>query len=222
MQPITRIPDKKNSYAFQFVKHVVDQIKTDKPLVIGITGAGGAGKTTFGNNIVRYFGKDQCVSIDLDDYLMSRTERGKLGLTGYHPRANNLYLARENIENLVQGKTILKPVYDHSTGKTLDSEEIKPKELIILEGVTTLYDQLRKINDLSFFLDALEETQIKSRIERDVHIRGYSVEEALILFESLKPLYQAFIEPTKKYASAVFEVDTEYVMHPTHIDEKLR
>lgn len=222
MIPINSMPDKKNKYVFNFVMKVVKQIKTTRPLVIGITGAGGAGKTTFGNNIMQYFGKENCVSIDLDDYLISREERGKLGLTGYHPRANNLYLARENICDLIQGKSILKPRYDHSTGKNLIKERVTPKELIILEGVTTLYNELREINDISFFLDALEETQIKSRIERDVNIRGYSIAEALTLFESLKPLYAEFIEPTKKYASAIFEVDTDYVMHPIHISKKLR
>ena len=69
---------------------------------------------------------------------------------------------------------------------------------------------------------ALEATQIQSRIERDVKQRGYTHKEAMALFESLKPHYAKYIEPTKKFASVVVEVSTDYVVHPTHLDDCLR
>lgn len=222
MDPINPIPDSKNKEAFGIVKSIVRKYKSDKPFIIGITGAGGAGKTTFGNNIAKYYGFENCVSIDLDDYLIPREIRGKLGLTGYNPRANKLFEARNNIEDLCLRKTISKPRYDHSTGKVTNNETISPKEIIVIEGVTTLYQGLEELNDVSFFLDALEETQIKSRIERDINKRGYTLEEALILYESVKPDYVKFIEPTKKLASVIFEVGTDYVMHPTRINQKFK
>ena len=222
MDPIALIPDAKNKEAFGIVENAVRKLKKESPLVIGITGAGGAGKTTFGNNLVRYYGEKNCVSIDLDDYLISRDERGKLELTGYDPRANKLSDERRDIEDLICRKTISKPRYDHSTGKILQNETITPRELVIIEGVTTLYEELRELNDISFFMDAMEETQIKSRIERDVKTRGYTYEEAMILFETLKPSYKRFIEPTKKFASVIVRVSPDYVMHPLHISKKLK
>ncbi|MGE0793085.1 MAG: uridine kinase [Candidatus Woesearchaeota archaeon] len=220
MIPKFDLPDSKNALAFEIVKKAVEKYKTNKPFIIGITGAGGAGKTTFGNNIMTYYGHKNCISIDLDDYLLSRYERGKLGITGYDPKANKLNQARENIIDLLNYKEISKPRYNHSNGNILENEIIEPKEIIVIEGVTTLYPQLVDLNNISFFLDALEETQIKSRIERDVNKRGYTQEEALILFNSVKPDYLKYIEPTKKFASIIFEVGTDYIMYPKHINPK--
>lgn len=213
MKPLTQIPDPKNRIAFQILGELIIKYKTDSPLIIGITGAGGAGKTTFARNIVQYYGTDNCATIDLDDYLISRDERGKLGLTGYNPRANKLSLAREHIETLQQNKEINKPRYDHSTGKVLESEIMIPKPLIIIEGVTTLYDELKDLNHISFYLDAPETTQIQSRIKRDVETRGYTLEQALTLIDSVRPDYKKYIEPTKHFATVVFEVHLDYVMH---------
>ncbi len=222
MKPKNPIPDTKNQEAFNIVKFAVEKYKINWPYTIGITGAGGAGKTTFGQNIEKYYGSENCISIDLDDYLICREMRGKLEISGYNPKANKLFMARKNIEELKAGKTIQKPVYNHSSGQVLPDETIEPKKLIIMEGVTTLYPELAELNDLSFFLDAQEETQIKSRIERDVNKRGYTLEEALILFHSLKPDYERFIAPTKNIASVIFEVGPNYIMHPIHINSKFK
>jgi len=222
MKPNNPIPDFKNKKAFDLISQAVEKYKTAQAYVIGITGAGGAGKTTFGKNIEQYYGSERCVSIDLDDYLLCREMRGKLEISGYNPRANKLFLARQNIEDLKAGKAIQKPVYNHSTGQVLPNETVTPKELIIIEGVTTLYPELAELNDISFFLDAQEETQIQSRIKRDVNERGYSLEEALPLFHAIKPDYELFIAPTKVKASIIFSVGPDYIMHLIHINPKFK
>lgn len=206
-------PDEKNQRAFEIVAAGLKGVSG----IIGITGAGGAGKTTLANNLVHYFGAARAATVDLDDYLLPREERAKLEITGYNPRANKLYLAREHIESLRAGESIVKPRYDHATGELLPEEEVQPRPLIIIEGVTTLYTELRELYTLSIFLDALEETQIKSRVQRDVSKRGYTLDEALALFEAVKPDYERFIAPTKEVADIVFEVDTSYLMHPVRV-----
>ncbi|MCC7574723.1 hypothetical protein KO361_03975 [Candidatus Woesearchaeota archaeon] len=207
---LNNITDLKNYKMFNLISFY---LKNKEQVCIGITGAGGAGKTTLAINLVNYFGVDNSLAIDLDDYLISREERGKLGLTGYQPEANNLILAREQILELKKGNEIKKPVYDHSTGKRERFEIVIPKPIMIFEGVTTLYDELDDVYDLSIFLDALEETQIKSRIERDVNIRSYTIDEALELYKNLKPYYAKYIEPTKKKANIIGEVGADYVIH---------
>ena len=220
MKPQNPVPDPKNKEAFDIVRFTVEKYKTNMPYVIGITGAGGAGKTTFGKHIEKYYGSENCISIDLDDYLISREMRGKLEISGYNPKANKLFAARKNIEDLKIGKAIQKPIYNHSTGQVLPDETVRPRELIIIEGVTTLYPELVELTDLSFFLDAQEKTQIKSRIKRDVTERGYTLEEALTLFHALKPDYERFIAPTKDRALIIFSVGPDYTMHPIYIDPK--
>jgi phosphoribulokinase len=222
MKPVVQIPDLKNREAFELVARAIERYQTDLPFVIGITGAGGAGKTTFGKNIETYYGSKNCESIDLDDYLLSREERGRLEVTGYNPLANKLALARRNILDLKKGKPARKPRYNHANGKILSDETLMPRRLIIIEGVTTLYKELSDLNDLSFFLDATKETQIKSRLERDVRTRGYTREEALALLETIRPDYERFIEPTKRLASVVMNVRPDYVMHPVHIDSRFK
>lgn len=213
MNPLQQIPDQKNE---RFFKLIAERLKYLEQTCIGITGAGGAGKSTLAINLMNYFGRENSVAIDLDDYLISRSERGRLGLTGYQPGANNLSLARQHILSLRSGKFIQKPIYDHATGNNTEVELVEPRPLLIFEGVTTLYQELDDLYDLSIFLDALEETQIKSRIERDVNKRGYSLDEALALYENLKPHYQKYIEPTKDKATIIGEVGTDYVIHRKH------
>ncbi len=213
MKPINSVPDIKNE---RFFRIIANRLQSLDSAFVGITGAGGAGKSTLAINLMNYFGEDNALAIDLDDYLVSRSERGRLGLTGYQPRANRLDLAREHILSLRSGASILKPVYNHSNGENTETELVGPKKLILFEGVTTLYPQLDDLYDVSIFLDALEETQIKSRIERDVNQRGYSIEEALALYENLKPHYVKYIEPTKEKATILGEVGPDYVIHQKH------
>ena len=184
------IPDKKNECVYLIIKRVLELQKIEeRPFFIGISGAGGAGKTTFANNLTRFIGERKSLAIDLDDCLISREERGKLEITGYNPLANRLSMARKNIEELSCKQSIMKPRYDHSTGKVLPDEQLKSKSVIIIEGVTTFYPELNELYDLGFFLDASDETQIKSRINRDVNERGYSLEEALALYKAVQPDY---------------------------------
>ncbi len=140
-------------------------------------------------------------------------------MTGYNPKANNLSLARKNISELILGQNITKPRYDHKTGNILKPETINPKPIIIIEGVTTLYEELRDLNQIAFYLDAPETTQIQSRIKRDVETRGYTLHEALTLMESVRPDYKRYIEPTKKFATIILDVDLDYVMHL--VDKKI-
>jgi phosphoribulokinase len=220
LEPAAEMPDPKNAAAYSILENVVRKLACAYPLVIGITGAGGAGKTTFGHFIMLYYGHENCASIDLDDYLISREERGRLGMTGYNPKANQLSLARRHLLELKNGRTISKPRYNHNTGKVMENETVAPKKLIIIEGVSTLYDTIAELNDFSFFLEATEKTQIKSRIMRDVNERGYTKREAILLYKNLKPEYKRFIEPTKAKASVIFKVTPDYVMHPIHIDAR--
>jgi phosphoribulokinase len=217
-----KINDEKNSSIFQHVEHILQKYDIGKPLLLGVAGAGGAGKTTFERNLCHFIRPAHAIAIDLDDYLFPREYRAKLEVTGYNPVANKIDLAHQNIEDLKQGKDIVKPCYDHRTGKLLPDETVQPTKVIIVEGVTTLYPELRELPDCSFFLDAPDETQIKSRITRDVKERGYTLEEALALFTAVQPDYKRFVEPTKAFADVVCHVSTDYVMTITNLSDRVR
>lgn len=216
------VPDAKNSHTYKHFATILPKSQSDHVFLVGIAGAGGAGKTTYANNLCKFIGAENALAIDLDDYLISRKDRGKLEITGYNPDANKLHLARQHLETLACGKAIRKPTYDHRTGELGPEQDVKPKRIVIFEGVTTLYPELRELYDCSFFLDAPDETQIKSRITRDVKERGYTLEEALKLFHAVQPDYRRFVEPTKAFADIICHVSPEYVMTVTHCAERFR
>lgn len=215
-----QIPDEKNREAFVTVDALLQNIQKERVLIC-IAGAGGAGKTTFAKNLSHYL-TNSC-SIDLDDYLLSREERGKLEATGYNPVANRLELAHQHLHALSQGISILKPVYSHKIGKVLpDAETVAAQPIVIAEGVTALYPELNASHDIGIFLDAPAETQIKSRIERDVNERGYSREEAMALFNRIQPDHQRFVMPSMQRADLVFRVSLEYVLTETFRSDRTR
>jgi uridine kinase len=144
----SKIPDKKNSHVFRLVERIVRNQYAGNTFFIGIAGAGGTGKTTFAKNLCDFIGPGLCATIDLDDYLFSRGYRAKLEITGYNPAANRLDLARYNLEDLKQGREITKPRYDHRTGKLLPEEKVEPRNIIIVEGVTTLYPELQELHNI--------------------------------------------------------------------------
>jgi len=224
LRPAYWVPDEKNHELFQAIAKIVYNSCcsiVERPVLLGITGAGGAGKSTFARNMVDFYGADKVAAIDLDDYLVSRDERNSMGLLGYDPEANRLDLARKHLAEIRRFRSVVKPRYDHSNGTNPPDELFTPKKLVVVEGVTTLYPEIAHMYDVSVFFDADEETQKQSRVMRDHGERGYTLEEALKLHEDLKPLYAKYIEPTMQRASLVGRVTPDYVFHITGIQPKL-
>jgi phosphoribulokinase len=219
---VGRVVDRKNSRVFQLLRRVLLQHSSDTRFLIGITGAGGAGKTTLANNIADFIGRENALPIDLDDYLRhDRAERIATGMAGYHPEANRLGLARRHLVMLLEGLPVTKPRYDHGTGRLLSDETVHPKPVIIAEGATALYPHFRGLHHLTFFLDAPPETQLKSRLSRDVNDRGYTPELAMRQLARAMPAYRRFVEPTKRHADLIYYVGTDYVLQPRRIRRRL-
>ncbi|MDP4012502.1 MAG: hypothetical protein Q8R00_02755 [Candidatus Nanoarchaeia archaeon] len=214
-----RVPDQKNAHVYRLIENIFYNFyQGDMPYFIGISGPGGAGKTFFAENITKFFGGKNCTQIHLDDYMMAREERRKFGYTGENPNANNMDLARSNLLDLRSNRSTKKPIYNHADGTVLQDEEIIPNKIIVVEGLSTFFPELRELYNLSFFLDASEKVQIKSKVERDVKERGYTLEKALELFANIQPQYKEFIEPTKEFANVICGVDINYIMTPQKLN----
>ncbi|WP_432358476.1 uridine kinase [Sporosarcina sp. UB5] len=180
-----------------------------KPLVIGIAGGSGSGKTSVTNRIYEVFKEHSVVVIEQDYYYkdQSHLEFEERLLTNYdHPLAFDTDLLIEHIGKLLNREPIEKPVYDYALHTRSDRKiEIEPKDVIILEGILVLEDErLRELMDIKLFVDTDADLRIIRRLMRDINERGRTIESVIEQYLSVvRPMHNQFIEPTKRYADII-------------------
>lgn len=181
---------------------------SERPFLIGIAGDSASGKTTFAKSIISLFGSDNILPISLDDYhLYDRDERKKMGVTPLDPKANDLKLIYKQVKSLKEGKKIHKPVYDHSSGKFAEPVWVEPKEIVIIEGLHTLYrKRTRELFDITIYMDPDYETKKEWKMERDVKRGGYKGEDVIEQMNSRMPDYRKYIGPQRNLADMLIQI----------------
>lgn len=151
-------------------------IARSRPTLICIVGDSGSGKTTLSKEIAALIGPERSLCLCLDDYhRYDRAARQRLGITALAPECNRLDLMAEQLLALRDGKSVVKPVYDHATGTFAPDEVVGPRETVIARGLLGLHtDLLARCYDVSVFLDPDPELRIRWKIARDCALRGYS------------------------------------------------
>jgi uridine kinase len=180
-----------------------------KPVVIGVTGGSGSGKTSVTKAIYESFKGHSILIIEQDYYYKDQSnlpfeERLK---TNYdHPLAFDNDLLIEHVEQLLRYESIDKPVYDYSL-HTRSSEviNVQPKDVIILEGILVLEDErLRDLMDIKLYVDTDADLRIIRRLMRDMKERGRSIDSVIDQYVNVvRPMHNQFIEPTKRYADII-------------------
>ncbi|MDW0112329.1 MULTISPECIES: uridine kinase [Sporosarcina] len=184
-------------------------MNSSKPLVIGIAGGSGSGKTSVTNRIYNVFKEHSVVVIEQDYYYkdQSHLEFEERLLTNYdHPLAFDTDLLIEHVEMLLQRQPIQKPVYDYALHtRAEDIIPIEPKDVIILEGILVLEDErLRELMDIKLFVDTDADLRIIRRLMRDIQDRGRTIDSVIEQYLSVvRPMHNQFIEPTKRYADII-------------------
>lgn len=180
-----------------------------KPVVIGVTGGSGSGKTSVTKAIYHKFKGHSILILEQDYYYKDQShlpfeERLK---TNYdHPLAFDNDLLIEHIKRLLQFKSIEKPVYDYSIHtRSNQSIHVEPKDVIILEGILVLEDErLRDLMDIKLFVDTDADLRIIRRLKRDIRDRGRTMESVIDQYVNVvRPMHNQFIEPTKRYADII-------------------
>ena len=177
-------------------------------LVIGIAGGSGSGKTTLTMNLVNHF-RDQIAVVHHDNYYnshhdMTFEERCKLNYD--HPDAFENRLMIEQLEFLRQGRSVECPVYDYSIhDRVEETMTIRPKPIILVEGILIFSEpELARLMDIKIFVDTDADIRLARRILRDVQERGRTVESVIDQWcNTVKPMYESFVEPTKKRADII-------------------
>lgn len=202
------------------------------PVVIGIAGGSGSGKTTVLNHIIREFGSDPIAVLDHDAYYhdlshLSPEKRARFNFD--HPEALETELMRAHLDRLIDGQEIDKPVYDFRTHTRRDeTETIEPRPVIIIEGILVLAESmLEEQMDIKIYVDAADDIRLMRRIRRDMQERGRSIEGVLRQYErTVRPMHLEFVEPSKREADIIIprgghnHVATQMVM--SRIQELLR
>lgn len=178
-------------------------------LIIGIAGGTGSGKTTVVRKIVESLPQNTVAVIPQDSYYNSQwdvpeEERKKTNFD--HPDAFEWPLLAKQIADLRAGRAIEQPTYSYLTcTRQPETVHVEPREVIIVEGIMTLYDKsLRDLMDLKIFVDAEPDERLLRVIERDIEERGHPLEMLITKYRDvLKPMHDEFIEPTKQYADII-------------------
>ncbi len=179
------------------------------PVVIGIAGGSGSGKTTVLNHIIREFGSDPIAVLEHDAYYhdlshLSPEKRSRFNFD--HPDALETALMREHLDRLIAGETIEKPVYDFTTHTRRDeTETVESRPVIIVEGILVLAEsQLREQMDIKIYVDAADDIRLMRRIRRDMEERGRSIGGILQQYErTVRPMHLEFVEPSKREADVI-------------------
>lgn len=177
-------------------------------MIIGVAGGTGSGKTTLTSQIAERLG-DEVTVITHDNYYrahheMTYEERTLLNYD--HPDAYETDLLVEHLAALRRGEAIHIPVYDFAIyDRTDESIVVKPSRVIIVEGIVIFaHPELRELMDVKVYVDADADVRILRRILRDVRERGRSLESVINQYlTTVKPMHEAFVEPTKKYADII-------------------
>ena len=180
-----------------------------KPLIIGIAGGTGSGKTTVARKIANALPDASVAFLDMDGYYrdfshLPMEERRKINWD--HPETFDLDLFVSHLERLARGEPIDKPVYDFATHvRSPRTERITSADVVVVDGILLFADErVRALCDVKVFVDADPDIRLVRRIQRDMSERDRPLEEILQQYlTTVRPMHQQFVEPGKRYADII-------------------
>lgn len=179
------------------------------PLVIGIAGGSGSGKTTVAQEILQRVGPSRIAFLQHDAYYkelsgLPPTQRAEVNFD--HPNSLETELLIRHIEQLKSGQPIEVPIYDFAHhSRTEQTYTVRPRNVILVEGILIFVEPaLRHICDVKIFVDTDSDIRLIRRIQRDIAERGRTVEMVVKQYlATVRPMHLEFVEPSKRYADVI-------------------
>jgi uridine kinase len=179
------------------------------PIIIGVAGGTGSGKTTVSRAILERVGSSRIAYIEHDSYYrdlshLSLAERAQVNFD--HPDSLDNALLIEHLDALCNGQPIEVPIYDFTKHNRKDERHIvQPQPVVMVEGILIFSDkQLRDRMDIKIYVDADADMRFIRRIQRDIRDRGRSVESVIEQYlRTVRPMHLEFVEPSKRYADVI-------------------
>jgi len=180
-----------------------------KPIVIGVAGGTGSGKTTVAREILQRVNEGQITYIQHDSYYrdlshLAPEQRAKVNFD--HPNSLETELLIQHLDRLVAGKPAEIPLYDFTVhARTNKTRHIEPCRIILIEGILIFADRaLRERMDIRIFVDTDADIRFIRRLKRDIEERGRSLESVIKQYlETVRPMHLEFVEPSKRYADII-------------------
>ena len=183
--------------------------RIDNPIVIGIAGGTGSGKTTVANVILNRAGTENIAFIPHDAYYkdiseLSRAQRDMINFD--HPDSLETDLMVEHIEALQRSEPVEIPIYDFTTHmRTEKTMHVEPQAVILVEGILVFAEpKLRDLFDVKIFVDTPPDIRFIRRLKRDIEERGRSLESVILQYQTtVRPMHLEFVEPSKRHADVI-------------------
>ncbi len=182
-------------------------------LTLGIAGGTGSGKSTVVEQILNELPAGEVSILSQDSYYKQNdhlTYDQRCDINFDHPGAIDFELLKEHLTELKKGKSIEQPVYSFETHNRLtDTLITHPKKVVIIEGILIFTEKsLRDLFDIKVYVHADSDERLIRRLKRDMKERGRDLNEVLDRYQNtLKPMHEEFIEPTKSYADIIIPND---------------
>lgn len=181
----------------------------NKPLIIGVAGGSGSGKTTVVREIVRNMGPRQVTVLHHDSYYrdvqhMPLEERVKINYD--HPDSLETSLLVRHLHMLGEGQVVQVPIYDFTAHlRSTETQLMEPRKVVIVDGLLILWDrELRELMDIKVFVDTDSDLRFIRRLSRDIEERGRSAESVIEQYlATVRPMHLEFVEPSKRYADVI-------------------
>lgn len=180
-----------------------------EPVVIGVAGGTGSGKTTVAREVLRRAGTAQISLIQHDAYYrdLGGLPPAQRAMQNFdHPDALDNALLIAHLKELKAGRSIEMPVYDFTTHtRTAQVQRVEPRRVILVEGILLFADQaLRRAMDVKIYVDTDPDIRFIRRLERDIAERGRTMESVIRQYlATVRPMHQEFVEPSKRYADVI-------------------
>jgi uridine kinase len=180
-----------------------------KPLIIGVAGGSGSGKSTVAKNVADALGSLSVAFIDMDAYYRNFTNlpiEERRHLNWDHPDAFDYDLLTEHLSQLAKREPIDKPVYDFVTHlRRAQPTVVNPADVVVIDGILLFVDsRVRDLCDVKVFVDADADIRLIRRIERDTQERGRPLDEIIDQYlTTVQPMHNEFVEPSKRYADVI-------------------
>ena len=194
-----------------------------RPVMLGIVGDSGSGKTTITRGLVRVLGSDQVTHFCTDDYhRYDRRQRAERNITPLHPDCNHLDILAQHLAHLRSNEAIMKPVYQHTDGTFGPPDYFAPGRFVVTEGLLGFSDRsLAESFDVRVYLDPPEELRRHWKVQRDCSRRGYTTGQVLSELDRREPDSEAFIRPQRHQADIVVSFQPGERADQEHLDCKL-